>query len=393
MLKVVVDVTPVDAKPSGVGFYVANLIYALEALQSQEKFHLGISYQPGFKNWLLGKIALPNSLNQNSLSHHLLPIPVRVSDLLLTSTEGSNLFLYACEKYFAQCFDYPDVLHGTNYSVYPCNHSLKVMNIYDLTFIRYPNYIDSVVKTYTKRVKRCLQWTDLVLTISESSKADIIEYLQVDPKRVYVTPLASRYYPDYLPTQTTEELEKQVNYDFSQPYLLFVSTIEPRKNITTIISAFNFLKEQYKIPHQLVLIGKKGWNYEPIFAAMENSSWRNQIHHLDYLSDELVALFYSKADVFVYPSHYEGFGLPVLEAMTLGAPVISANTSSIPEVTGDAAILIDPNNSIELGEAVLKVISDSQLRQELINKGKARAKLFSWKRTAQETLNAYRTII
>ncbi|PHM07757.1 hypothetical protein CK516_25020 [Nostoc sp. 'Peltigera malacea cyanobiont' DB3992] len=169
--------------------------------------------------------------------------------------------------------------------------------------------------------------------------------------------------------------------------------MEPRKNINTIITAFNFLKEKYKIEHQLILIGKKGWNYQPVFAAIENSPWRNQIHHLNYLSNELVALFYSKADVFVYPSHYEGFGLPVLEAMTLGAPVISSNTSSIPEVTGDAAILVDPNNPVQLAEAILKVISDSQLRQELINKGKARAKLFSWERTAKETLNAYRTLI
>lgn len=386
MLKIVVDATPVEPKPSGVGFYVANLICALDALQKEENFQLGVVYQPGLKKWLRGDFSFPESLKHYS-QRHLLPLPVRISDLLLALAFRPSL------SYFEKYLGLPDIVHGTNYSVYPCTKSLKVMNIYDLTFIKYPNYIDSVVKKYTKKVRRCLQWTDLVLTISESSKKDIVEHLQVDPKKVYVTPLASRYYPDYLSAQTTEELEKLVNYDFSQPYLLFISTIEPRKNINTIISAFNFLKEQYKIPHKLILIGKKGWNYEPVFAAIENSPWANQIHHLNYLSNELVALFYSKADVFVYPSHYEGFGLPVLEAMTLGAAVISSNTSSIPEVTGDAAILIDPNNPIQLAEAILKVISDSQLRQELINKGKARAKLFSWERTAQETLNAYKTIL
>ncbi|MEH2394495.1 MAG: glycosyltransferase family 1 protein [Nostoc sp.] len=386
MLKIVVDATPVESKPSGVGFYVANLICALDALQKEENFQLGVVYQPRLKKWLRGDFSFPESLKHYS-QRHFLPLPVRISDLLLALAFKPSL------SYFEKYLDFPDIVHGTNYSVYPCKKSLKVMNIYDLTFIKYPNYIDSVVKKYTKKVRRCLQWTDLVLTISESSKKDIVEHLQVDPKKVYVTPLASRYYPDYLSAQTTEELEKQVNYDFSQPYLLFISTIEPRKNINTIISAFNFLKEQYKIPHQLILIGKKGWNYEPVFAAIENSLWANKIHHLNYLSNELVALFYSKADVFVYPSYYEGFGLPVLEAMTLGAAVISSNTSSIPEVTGDAAILVDPNNPIQLAEAILKVISDSQLRQELINKGKARAKLFSWERTAQETLNAYRTIL
>ncbi|WP_448269461.1 glycosyltransferase family 4 protein [Nostoc sp. DSM 114159] len=386
MLKVVVDATPVDSKPSGVGFYIANLICALDVLQKEENFQLGVVYQPGLKNWLRGNLIFPECF-KNSSQQYLLPLPVRISNLLLALAFKPSL------SYLEKYFGFPDILHGTNYSVYPCQNSLKVMNIYDLTFIKYPNYTDSVVKTYTKRVKRCLQWTDLVLTISESSKKDIIEYLQVDPEKVYVTPLASRYYPNYLSEEVAQILEKQTNYDFCKPYLLFVSTIEPRKNINNIITAFNFLKEKYKIEHQLILIGRKGWNYEPIFAAIENSPWANQIHHLNYLSNELVALFYSKADVFVYPSHYEGFGLPVLEAMTLGVPVISSNTSSIPEVTGDAAILVDPNNPIELGEAILKVISDSQFRQELINKGKARAKLFSWERTAKETLNAYRTII
>jgi len=386
MLKIAVDATPIDAKPSGVGFYVSNLIRSLHALRERENFQLEIVYQPGLKQWLRGDFSFPNSIQE--YSHlHLLPLPVRISDLLLELSFKPSL------SYFEKYFGFPDILHGTNYSVYPCNKSLKVMNIYDLTFIKYPNYIDSVVKTYTERVKRCLQWTDLVLTISESSRKDIIEYLKVNPEKVYVTPLASRYYPNYLSEEIAQRLEKQGNYDFSKPYLLFVSTIEPRKNINTIITAFNFLKEKYKIEHQLVLIGKKGWNYKPIFTAIENSPWKNQIHHLDYLSNELVALFYSKADIFVYPSHYEGFGLPVLEAMTLGVPVVTSNTSSIPEVTGDAAILIDPNDPIQLAEAILKVISDSQLRQDLIKKGKARAKLFSWERTAKETLKAYRSII
>ncbi|MEH2346172.1 MAG: glycosyltransferase family 1 protein [Nostoc sp.] len=386
MLKVVVDATPVDSKPSGVGFYIANLICALDVLQKEENFQLGVVYQPGLKNWLRGDFIFPECF-KNSSQQYLLPLPVRVSDLLLALAFKPSL------SYFEKYFGSPDILHGTNYSVYPCQNSFNVMNIYDLTFIKYPNYTDSVVKTYTKRVKRCLQWTDLVLTISESSKKDIIEYLQLDPEKVYVTPLASRYYPNYLSEEVAQILEKQANYDFSKPYLLFVSTIEPRKNINNIITAFNYLKEKYKIEHQLILIGRKGWNYEPIFAAIENSPWANQIHHLNYLSNELVALFYSKADVFVYPSHYEGFGLPVLEAMTLGAPVVTSNTSSIPEVSGDAAILIDPSDPVQLAEAILKVISDSQLRQELINKGKARAKLFSWERTAKETLNAYRTVI
>jgi glycosyltransferase involved in cell wall biosynthesis len=378
MLKVIIDATPITPKPSGVGYYVSNLIIALHGLQEIHNFQLGVAYQPKFKNWLRQDLSFPPEL-----SHYpnlcMLPLPVRLYNLLVASSFQPAL------TYFEQCLGNADIVHGTNYSVYPCKQSLKVMNIYDLSFIKYPQYTDTVVKAYHQQIKKNLQWTDLVLTISESSKQDIINYLEVEPNKVAVTPLASRYL-------SNQKQPPAVNYDFSRPYLLFVSTLEPRKNVITLINAFNYLKQRYKIEHNLILIGQKGWQYKPIFQAIASSPWFDCIHHLDYLSDELVALFYAKADVFVYPSYYEGFGLPVLEAMTLGAPVVTSNTSSLPEVAGDAAILVDPKDVISLAEAILRVVSDRNLRNELIIKGKAQAKLYSWERTAKETLNAYKTI-
>jgi glycosyltransferase involved in cell wall biosynthesis len=386
MFKVVIDVTPVDSKPSGVGLYVLNLVENLSKLQHPESFELGLAYQAGLKNWLQGKLDFPENLKHYSNLYQI-PIPVRISNLLL------DYLPQFFPHYLQPILENPNIFHGNNYTVYPYKNIQKIITIHDLSFIRHPEYVNSVVKQYTKRLIKCLEWTDLIITISESSKQDIIDYLKVPSEKVIVTPLASRYNANFLSTLNLEKEVKNINYDLSKPYLLFVSTIEPRKNINAIISAFNFLKKRHKIEHQLVLIGRKGWNYEPIFTAIENSPYKNEIHHLDYLSNELVALFYSKADVFLYPSHYEGFGLPVLEAMTLGTPVIASNTSSIPEVTGNAAILIDPNDYMQLAEAILQVISDSQLRQNLINKGKIRADLFSWERTAKETLKAYKSII
>jgi glycosyltransferase involved in cell wall biosynthesis len=386
MLKIAVDATPIAPKPSGVGLYVTNLIRSLYTLQETENFELRIVYQPGFKKWLRGDWSFPESLQQ--YPHlHLFPMPVRVSNFFIY--KNLPIVWSLCEK----SMRFPDIIHGTDYSVYPCKKSLKVFTIHDLTFLKYPKYIDSVVKTYAKRIRRCLEWTDLILTVSENSKKDIVECLNIKSEKIYVTLLSSRYSSDYLLIKPGDRIRQQTHYDFSHPYLLFVSNLEPRKNILSIIKAFNYLKQKYKIDHDLILIGRKGWYYEPIIAAIESSSWKHQIHHLDYLSDELVALFYSKADVFVYPSYYEGFGLPVLEAMTLGAPVVASNTSSLPEVAGDAALFIDPNDPIQLAEAILKVISDRQLRQELIDKGQKRAKLFSWERTARETLKAYKTLI
>jgi len=386
MFKVVIDATPVAPKPSGVGYYVASLIRSLHALQATESFELGIAYQPSLKNWLKRDLSFPSEIS-NYANLYMLPLPVRLYKLLIASSYQPALFYF--EKYFC----YPDLVHGTNYSVYPSNKSRRVINIYDLSFIKYPQYIDTVVQTYSKQVRQNLQWTDLILTISENSKRDIVNYLEFDQNKVVVTPLASRYCSSYIDNKSLNNLENSVKYDFSYPYLLFVSTLEPRKNIITLIAAFNYLKQKYKIEHNLILIGKKGWQYEPIFQAIASSPYQDCIHHLDYLSDELVALFYSKADVFVYPSYYEGFGLPVLEAMTLGAPVVTSNTSSLPEVAGDAAILVDPNDVINLAEAILQIISDLDLRTDLIAKGKARANLYSWERTAKETLQAYRSLL
>ncbi len=416
MIKVLIDATPIQPNPSGVGLYVLNLIDQLVRFQAsgnqndfnfaKNDFDFGICYQPGFKKWLTGNF-LPASLNLEGLNAeksnpeniqkyqlpknqnvYSLPIPVRLCKPLLLNSP--SLLAFGAELFLNS----PHIIHGTNYSVYPLKRSLKILNIYDLTFIKYPQYVDAVVAEYPKIVKKCLTWTDLVITISESVKQDIVEHLGVDPSKIHVTPLASRYDSDFLnkinPLLVASSFRE---YDFSKPYLLFVSTIEPRKNINALISAFNLLKQKYKIPHNLVLIGQKGWSYKPIFAAMADSPYRQDIYHLDYLTDELVAMFYARADVFVYPSHYEGFGLPILEAMIFDAPVVTSNVSSMPEVAGDAAVLVDPNNPEQLAEGILKVISDRAFRQDLIVRGRARTKLFAWEKTALETIKAYEKVL
>jgi glycosyltransferase involved in cell wall biosynthesis len=159
-----------------------------------------------------------------------------------------------------------------------------------------------------------------------------------------------------------------------------------------LIEAFDGLKSQYQIEHDLVLIGQKGWLYEPIFERIERSPYRHQIHHLNYLPDEAVIEFYRHADVFVYPSHYEGFGLPVLEAMTLGTPVVCSNNSSLPEVAGDAAIMIDADDAIQIAEGIWKIIDNRNFREQLIQRGYDRAQQFTWRNTAVETLRAYRLL-
>lgn len=382
-MKVVFEATPILPSPSGVGLHVFNLLVALASLQEAEDFELaGISYHPSFKNWLQGNLAAPKVLKDYS-KVHILPLPVRLLNLLALMPD--NPVVEKIERRFGA----PNIYHGTNFAVYPCKHSLRVMSIYDLAFIRYPKYVTAIVRTYGQRVKQCLEWTDLVITSAESSKREIVEYLSLSPERIRVTPLASRYSSDAL---ALPRLPKPQALG-KRPYILFVSTLEPRKNVVSLIQAFEHLKAARRIDHQLILVGQKGWRFRSIFKAIEASRWREHIHHLGYLSDAEVAASYMHADVFAYPSIYEGFGLPILEAMALGCPVVTSNASSLPEVAGDAALLVDPNDVEELSDALWRVIANRSLRQSLINRGRDRAAKFSWTRTAKETLAAYRSLL
>ena len=380
MLRVTIDTSPVLPRLSGIGFYVVKLLEELTQIATESNIELKPIRQLSLKSAFRGDFSTPELLKPyTNLSVVLLP--VRATNLCL---RYAKLFLPLLD----QSFGSSDIFHGTNYTVYPLRKSRNVLTIYDLTFIKYPQFCNKIVRAYANRVRRCLDWTDLILTISESSKRDIVEYLGFDADRIVVTPLASRYGVGYQPNISTFR-----PYDLNHPFILFVSTIEPRKNLIGLIEAFDTLKRTQKIKHDLVLIGQKGWLYEPIFERIARSPYRNAIHHLDYLPDDVVAEFYRRADVFVYPSHYEGFGLPVLEAMTLGAPVICSNNSSLPEVAGDAAVMIDAEDEMAIAYGIMKVIGDRTFQQKLIKEGYEQASKFSWGRTAQETIAGYRTLV
>jgi glycosyltransferase involved in cell wall biosynthesis len=378
-MKIQIDTAPVLPQLSGIGFYVVQLLEELTQLGLTENFRIEPIYQVSLKSIIKGNFSAPTRLRRYPDLRYF-PLPVKVTNLFI---QYPKLFFPWIEHSFGKA----DIFHGTNYTVFPFRTRRKVLTIYDLTFIKYPQFSDRITRAYAERVRRCLTWTDLVLTISESSKQDIVEYLGMPADRVIVTPLASRYGLNY-----PIAANPSIPFDFQKPYLLFVSTIEPRKNILGLIAAFDYLKQTYRIEHELVLIGQMGWSYEPILQRIHHSPYRQAIHHLNYVSDESVAAFYQKADVFVYPSHYEGFGLPVLEAMTLGTPVVCSNRASLPEVAGDAAILVDSQDSLAIAEGIWRVISDRTLRADLIHKGRVQAQQFSWQRTAWQTLQAYQLL-
>jgi glycosyltransferase involved in cell wall biosynthesis len=216
-----------------------------------------------------------------------------------------------------------------------------------------------------------------IFTISESSKSDIIKEYQVLPEQVVVT------YPGIKSSLPMKELKKQ--FKLSENYVLFVGTLQPRKNIVRLIEAFSKIKNQKK-DLQLVIVGKKGWQYEEILAAPEKFHVLEKVKFLDFVSDEDLPSLYTNALCYVLPSLYEGFGLPVLEAMQYNCPVITSNVSSLPEAGGDAALYVDPTNVSDIADKMSSLLTNDELRKELIAKGQKQIKKFSWEKTAKETL-------
>jgi glycosyltransferase involved in cell wall biosynthesis len=217
-----------------------------------------------------------------------------------------------------------------------------------------------------------------------------VDLLGIEPELIHVTPLAA--HEQYRPIEDHEEVRSVLaRYELAgRPYIIHVGTLEPRKNLCRLVAAFHDLKQQERgLEHQLLLVGETGWMYEPIFETIQRLRLESQVRWLDYVPFEDLPALLNGADLMVYPSLYEGFGLPPLEAMSCGTPVVTSNTTSLPEVVGDAGILVDPERKEDIAGAMWRVISDQTLQATLRAKGFTRAKEFSWERTARSTLAAY----
>ena len=254
-----------------------------------------------------------------------------------------------------------------------------IVTIYDTVFFSAPETMGDMkaISEYKYAAER----SDLILTISESAKSDIIKHFNVDEKKIeIVTPGIDL--EKYLHNYTDIELENvRKKYKLPENYILYLGTIEPRKNIERTIKAFIKYKKEVKDDLKFVIVGGKGWKYDNIMKLIE--SMGTDIILTGYIDEEDKIPIYKLAQIFAFPSLYEGFGMPVLEAMAAGVPVITSNVSSLPEVAGDAAILVNPLNEDEIFEAYKKILSDKKLQLEMIEKGLEQAKKFEWKESAK----------
>lgn len=227
---------------------------------------------------------------------------------------------------------------------------------------------------------------DHILTISRSTQKDLMTLFNIPQEKMTVVyPWAEEPFQPLVDTEPLVPFIKR--YDLQRPFLLFLGTLEPRKNVVTLIRAFAGLKDQ--IPHDLVLVGQRGWKDDPVFKEIERQKLQQRIRWTGYVPDSERVLFYNAADFLVYPSWYEGFGMPLLEAMQCGCPVITSNTSSMPEVVGDAALLVNPDNQEELRKAIFHMIKEAGLAKQLRQAGLEQAKKFSSEISVQKILNIF----
>jgi len=365
---IAIDAHSVGAQLAGNETYAVNLIEALAGIDQSNRYTLYVTKQSAvdrFTNrW-------PNFQVKRTLPHTpLVRIPLTLSIELRKNRV--------------------DVLH-VQYTAPPRTPCALVATIHDLSFEHLP-------KTFKRRsraqlrltVRRTAQKAAQILTLSAFSRDDIIETYAVDPERVFVTPPAAP--ANFAPVTNETELRRvRTSYGIERDYILALGSIQPRKNLVRLINAYSSLSRargKTQLP-QLVLAGKRGWLEAATIRAAEQSEARGDILFTGYVPDSDLPALYSGAMCFAYPSYFEGFGLPVLEAMQCGTPVIAGNRTSLPEAAGDAGVLCDPFDESAIAGALTQVIENPDYRAQLRVKGLEQAAAFSWQTTAKMTLEAY----
>jgi glycosyltransferase involved in cell wall biosynthesis len=228
----------------------------------------------------------------------------------------------------------------------------------------------------------------MIITPSESVKREVCEYFSLSPRKVVAVPEAAR--PVFQPAPAEQVAQTKLQFGIEGEFILFVGTIEPRKNLVTLARAFAEVLRHTSLRPQLVIAGKKGWLTDELFSYIKEMDAGDRVRFIGYVSDDDLRALYSSCRLCVYPSLYEGFGLPTLEAMACGAPVITSRTPAVMETVGDAARLVSPRDSQALASTIVELLEDEKARFELSSEGLRRAAQFSWEKTARLTLEVYR---
>ena len=381
-MKIGIDGNLAIYEKAGIGKYTTNLIKALLEYDRKNEYVLFFNF---FRHPAERMQAIKN-LVKDSKAH----VKVRISRLPAAWKERLTQASYPLKNILKEDVD---LYHATYFSGIPkVGFSKMTVTMYDLAFMKYPEHRGKKLSNYYfKRTKQAIAKTKKIIVPSLSTKKDLIEYFKVPPSKIVVIPLGVGKI--FRVIRNSNEIKQHLRkYKIKSDFILSVCTLEPRKNLPRLVQAYTLLPHQLQQKYQLVLVGGEGWNNQELVKIIHDLNLKEKVALPGYVPEEDLPYFYNQAKVFVYPSLYEGFGLPVLEALSCGAPVITSNVSSMPEVAGKAAILINPYKEEEIASALRKVLASEKLQESLSRKGIVQAKKFSWRRTAEETLKVFQKV-
>ncbi|MFH1085470.1 MAG: glycosyltransferase family 1 protein [Chloroflexota bacterium] len=369
-MRIAIDYTAAVRQRAGIGRYTRSLVGALADLDRANRYVLfSAGRDPERRAWPANFCLRPLPLTDRHLAilwqRLRLPLPAE----WITGRV--------------------DILHSPDFVLPPVWRARTVLTVHDLSFVRYPEYFTLALRNYLMTsVPRAVQRADLILADSLSTCDDLMALLGVPAERIAVLypGVDARFTPQRDPAALARTLAR---CGLRQPYILGLGTLQPRKNFPRLIRAYAALRGQRAIPHQLVIGGGPGWLEDEVHAAIAELGLGESVRLIGFVDDADLPDLYRAADVFAFPSLYEGFGIPVLEAMACGTPVVTSNVSSLPEVAGDAALLVPPEDVDALADALWRLIDDAALRNDLILRGFQQVKRFSWQRAAAELISLY----
>jgi len=372
-MRIGIDATALPPQPVGAGNYIIQLIRALAAGDFDNQLVI-FAQQKGPR--------LINLQSDSSIEWQI------VED----SSPGSRLIWEQTVLPSLSQKTKIDLLHSLHYTKPLRLNCASVVTFHDMTYYLYPQlHTRSRRLVFPTAMRFSAKQADALITVSESTREDAIRLLEIDPERIFTTQLGVD--PSFTVLDDNDaELRVISKYSLPEKYILYLGTIEPRKNLPVLIKSYKQIADD-GTDYKLVLVGKYGWMYQEVLALIDDLDLQDMVCLTGYVSQEDLPVVYNLASLFVYPTIYEGFGLPALEAMACGVPVITTRVASLPEIVGDAGLLIPVNDTDALYEAMNQVLEDTALREKLIHDGLARSKLFSWERTAQLTQQVYKKVL
>ncbi|MFP4460265.1 MAG: glycosyltransferase family 4 protein [Candidatus Zixiibacteriota bacterium] len=361
-MKIGFDATILTKRLTGIGYYTINLIDAILDNYPDDDVYL-FAHRPLKKK--------PRN---------------KRAKIIISNSFHAHTFLQSKIKSLLMKYDI-DIIHGPNFYLPLLNKIPSIVTIHDMSAILFPKQHTFIHRLSQKMLYPSANSANAIICVSSSTAADLIKLKPGLENKIHTihSGIEKRFSPDIRDDRISSK------YNLPDKFILFLGTLEPRKNLNGLLRAFSKIRN--KIPHRLVIAGGIGWKNSTIFDELDRLGIKNYVHFPGYIDDKDLPSLYRSASIFVYPSFYEGFGLPPLEAMACGIPTITSNISSMPEIAGEAAMQVDPHSADSLADAILQIAQNPELATNLAHKGIKKAQEFTWDKTAQKTVEIYKSLL